>query len=159
MKTLYLIRHAQAQDALPRQPDRDRPLTPRGERDAALMGQRLATRGARPDALLVSPAARTLATAGQLAQALGLASTHLNVDERLYGASSEQVLTVIGEQDAALASLMVVGHNPGIIELAQLFDETVVRLRPGAVVELAFQLHDWAGLGSAEAMQAHHHAP
>lgn len=159
MKTLYLIRHAQAQDALPRQADRDRALTVRGERDAALMGQRLAVRGARPHALLVSPAARTLATAGQLAHALGLTAAQVIVDERLYGASAEQMLGVVGEQAATLTSLMVVSHNPGITELAQLFDESVAHLRPCAVVTLGFRLDEWAGLAVAEAVHTHHDAP
>jgi phosphohistidine phosphatase len=159
MKTLYLVRHAHAQDALPRQPDRDRSLSPRGERDAALMGQRLAVRGARPHVLLVSPAARTLATAGLLAHALGLPAARIAADERLYGASAEQMLAVVGEQAATVATLMLVSHNPGITELAQFFDEQVTHLRPGAVVELAFRLDEWAGLGMAEAQHTHHDSP
>lgn len=160
MKTLHLVRHAQAHDPRPQQLDRDRPLTPRGERDALMMGQRLAARSAaRPDALLVSPATRTLATAGHLAQALGLGVAHVTVDERLYGASADVMLEVIGEQGAHVASLMLVSHNPGITELARQFHDQLLHMQPGAVVQLEFEVDAWGGLGAAVPLNSAVHVP
>ena len=63
MKTLWLVRHAKSSWDDPMLVDFDRPLNPRGRRDAPRMGQRLARRHEYPDLMLSSPANRALTTA------------------------------------------------------------------------------------------------
>src|SRR6184192_1474294 len=63
MKTLFLIRHAKSSWDDTALPDKDRPLSDRGRRDAPKMGKRLAKRDVKPDLILSSPARRALTTA------------------------------------------------------------------------------------------------
>jgi phosphohistidine phosphatase len=63
-------------------PDRERPLEPRGERDAAKMSRRWSQRHAKPDLIMSSPAARALATATVVAKGLDYKTKNIAVDDR-----------------------------------------------------------------------------
>lgn len=147
MKTLYLIRHAHAEPEGPQLADRDRPLSLRGQRDAAAMGLRLAAAGRVPERLLCSPALRTRQTAQALTEALGLAPGALVVDEGLYASSPEELLAAAGKTDADLDSVAVVGHNPECSELLARFAPGAPGMPPGAVAVLEFDLPTWNDLG------------
>src|SRR5918994_6226511 len=112
MKTLLLIRHAKSSWEHSGVSDHDRPLNERGLRDAPLMGRRLAERGVVPDVILSSTALRARATAKLLADALGSGAAHIVTDERLYAASADEVLEVVGELGSEVSCAAVVGHNP-----------------------------------------------
>lgn len=123
MKRLILLRHAKAvaKDAAD---DFSRVLAPRGRADMTAIAAYLAGQAdRRPDLALVSPAARTRET-WALAQAkIGAIATAF--EDEIYEASPEQLLDVVREADGILAdgpteTLILVGHNPGISELAQL---------------------------------------
>jgi phosphohistidine phosphatase SixA len=90
MNTLYLVRHAKSSWATAAQADRDRPLNERGLHDAALISQRLAERGVKPDVMLTSPATRAHTTARHIAKALGVKGKHIVEVERLYDATADQ---------------------------------------------------------------------
>ena len=106
MKTLTLVRHAKSSWGDPALADRDRPLNERGLRDVATMGKRLAQRGVKPDALLASPATRTLTTAEHLAKALGLRHKDIVVNDRLYAASASELLGVIASESDRLGTIV-----------------------------------------------------
>ena len=112
MKTLYLVRHAKSSWDNANQSDHDRPLNQRGERDAPRMGKRLRKRGDRPEVIISSSAVRALTTASILATALDYATSDISIDERLYGAEPEDVLSIIGSLDDGIHCAMLVGHNP-----------------------------------------------
>lgn len=118
-RALWLLRHAKAVDVVPGGADHDRGLTPRGRRDAAALGARLASLELGgldlPAAVLCSTASRTTETAAGVAGGLGV-----DVDRRrsLYYADPEGVLDEIRTVDDAVTSLMVVGHNPATHVLA-----------------------------------------
>jgi phosphohistidine phosphatase len=151
MKTLFLVRHAKASPADAAMGDRDRPLSERGLRDVAAMGQRLAQRGVKPDVLLTSPAARALSTAEHLAQALGIRRKDLVVIERLYNASPGDLLGVIQGLGDEHGRVMLVGHNPGLSELANRFASEITDLPTCAIAEFTFAAAaTWAGIGAAE---------
>jgi phosphohistidine phosphatase len=81
MKTLLLVRHAKWSWKDMRLPDQDRPLTARGERDAATMSQRLSQRRVDADLIICSPAVRALATARIIAKGLGYRRERIAVDD------------------------------------------------------------------------------
>ena len=115
MRRLILFRHAKTEARPPGREDIDRVLVPRGRADAALIGGVLARAGLSPDLVLVSPAARAKETWACAAPAFPNART----EERdgLYNATPEEVEAELGA--AALAdTVMVVGHNPSLQELA-----------------------------------------
>ena len=71
MKTLFLVRHAKSSWENPGLSDEERPLNPRGERDAPRMGKRLAAREVKPDILISSPALRAHSTSIKIAAEIG----------------------------------------------------------------------------------------
>jgi phosphohistidine phosphatase len=146
MKTLYLIRHAKASRDDPSLDDRDRPLAERGQRDAPKMGRRLAKRGAKPDLVLSSPAARALTTAQLVVDELGYKRDRIVVDERIYAAQPEALLDIIAGLDDGLSSVMMFGHNPEFSELAQSFTDEIGDMPTCGAAELIFGVAHWTEL-------------
>jgi phosphohistidine phosphatase len=116
---LLLLRHAKAEKAAPGMSDRERSLEPRGVADAAKIGAYLTRHGLAPDRALVSPARRTRETWEGLAAAAAL-RLPAAFDERLYNAGADTVIAVIRDAGAGAATLMVIGHNPGLHDAARL---------------------------------------
>jgi phosphohistidine phosphatase len=113
---LYLLRHAKSSWADPSLADRERPLAPRGRRDAKRIAKHLRGLGCSPELVLCSPAARTRETLEVVGPAL--AASTVVLEEDLYGASSDQLLARLRRVPDAVASVMLVGHNPGLHQLA-----------------------------------------
>lgn len=112
MLRLILFRHAKsAWPAGVR--DRERPLAERGRLAAPLMGTYIADHDLVPDLALVSPAKRTEQT-WRLAAADWKRPPRVAVEPDIYEAPVERLLAVVKRQDAGAASLMLVGHNPGM---------------------------------------------
>jgi phosphohistidine phosphatase len=115
---LILLRHSKADKAEPGTSDHARPLNERGQADAPKIGAYLARHRLVPDRALVSTARRTRETWDGVASALSAASA-VDFSERLYNASADAILALIKETGRS-ATLMVVGHNPGIHDAARL---------------------------------------
>jgi len=116
MRRLMLLRHAKTERAEPGQRDRDRKLMKRGRADAPVIGAFMAHHGLIPDLALVSPATRAQETWTLVAAAFAKAPRMVS-DERIYNASAEKLVGLIGETRKAHA-LLVVGHNPSLHEVA-----------------------------------------
>jgi phosphohistidine phosphatase len=112
MKTLYLVRHAKSSWDHANLSDHDRPLNHRGERDAPRMGKRLRKRKDRPEVIISSSAVRAQTTAAILATAIDYPASDIFIDERLYGAEPNDVISIIGDLDDGIHCAMLVGHNP-----------------------------------------------
>jgi phosphohistidine phosphatase len=120
-RKLVLFRHAKS--AWPDVPDHDRPLAGRGRRDAPVMGRWLRTNGHAPDEVLCSTARRARET-WQLAQdGLG-GHPRVSFERRVYQASAEQLLDLARAIPAAVRTLLIVGHDPAIQELALMLGRT-----------------------------------
>lgn len=161
MKRLLLLRHAKAVPAEGAAADIARPLAERGLRDARRVAERLRQQPA-PRAILASPATRTLQTAEVVREVLGLPRDSLVVERSLYLAEPAELLAAIAAQDAGLESLLVVGHNPGLTELAgrllPSFD--VDDLPTCAVVGLDYPVEtEWQSLETAVARLAYYDFP
>ncbi|HWA63821.1 MAG TPA: histidine phosphatase family protein [Caulobacteraceae bacterium] len=116
MRRLILFRHAKAEPRAAGQDDIDRPLAPRGREDAALIASVLAREGLKPDLALVSSSKRTLET-WQCCEGTfpGAAVEPL---EALYNATAEEVLAEAEAHGGKADTVLVIGHNPGLHELA-----------------------------------------
>lgn len=117
MRRLLLLRHAKAERQRPGQDDRERVLKERGRADASRLGAYILRHGFVPDRALVSPSARTRETW----------SCATNADESfpaaieagsLYDANETTLLDIVQETPDSIETLMVVGHNPGLHDLA-----------------------------------------
>jgi phosphohistidine phosphatase len=150
MKTLYLLRHAKSSWDDSSLPDRKRPLEARGERDAERMSKRWSHLAKKPDLIVSSPAERAFATAKVFAAALGYEIERVGVDDRLHGAGVGVLITIVEALDDKLKRVMLVGHNPGLAELAHRFDDGISQMPTCALAELRFDLESWAGIGQAK---------
>ena len=116
MRRLILMRHGKAETATG-QGDHARPRSARGRLEAAEAGRRLAALAA-PALALVSDSARTRQTFEGAAPAFAPALPH-RVTHALYGATAEAILAEVRVTPADVASLLVIGHNPGTSDLAR----------------------------------------
>lgn len=154
MKTLLLVRHAKSSWGDAGLPDFQRPLSERGQHDAPMMGERLARRGAQPERWLTSPAVRARMTAEILGGMLGRARADIDVDGRLYGATLNTLLDVTHTLDDKLQVAMLVGHNPGLSELAHRLSAPITHLPTCAVAEFTFEVDSWSRIGQVAPVQA-----
>ncbi|MBW5484200.1 SixA phosphatase family protein [Streptomyces bambusae] len=122
MPDLVILRHAKSAWP-PGVPDRDRPLGPRGLRDAPAAGRLLAQSGPLPDLVLCSPARRTRETWELAARELP-AEPPVRFEPRLYAADAEDILDTVREVPAGVGTLLLVGHNPGLQDLVLLLAGT-----------------------------------
>ncbi|ARF59268.1 SixA phosphatase family protein [Streptomyces gilvosporeus] len=128
---LVVLRHAKS--AWPDAEDRDRPLAPRGRRDAPAAGRRLADAGCLPDAVVCSPSRRTRETWELVAEQFA-AAPPVTFDDRVYGASAARLLDVVRETPAGVRTLLLIGHQPGVQDLVLSLagggdDEALARVR------------------------------
>jgi phosphohistidine phosphatase len=115
---LMLFRHAKAEKGRPGMRDRDRPLDTRGLKDAPRMGVYMARHGLIPELALVSPALRTRETWDGLASALP--ALPVTFEDNLYETGADDILAAIKAVETPVSALLVVGHNPGLHEIARL---------------------------------------
>lgn len=115
LRRLVVLRHAKSAwpDGVA---DHERPLAPRGRRDAPAAGRRLREAGCVPDLVVCSTAGRTRQTWDLVSDELG-ATTPVTHDARLYRASAGELLGVVRDIPARVRTLMLVGHNPGVQDL------------------------------------------
>ena len=118
MHQLLLLRHAKSSWDDTKLADRDRPLTERGRRAAAAMRQAMHELGLAPDLVLVSPARRTLQTLDALEPWDD--TPLLEQLEGLYLANAAQLMGTLHDVAETVRSVLLIGHNPGMHELAQL---------------------------------------
>jgi phosphohistidine phosphatase len=134
MRVLYLLRHAKSDWGDSGARDFDRPLAPRGRRDAPAMAAYMATHAYRPDRVLCSPAARTRETWALLRPVLG-PDIPVDYDRELYLGSRDRLLQCLRTRGGAAKSLLLIGHNPGLEELASALAATGDRLALAAMRE------------------------
>jgi phosphohistidine phosphatase len=135
---LYLVRHAIAEDRGPKWPDDSlRPLTAEGIRKWRRQAAGLVAIEARPDVILTSPFERARQTADYLAGAWPKHPKVVELDELKAGVRPRDVLKAL-EPFAKHASLALVGHEPGLGELAALLVgfRTAQEFRKGGVARI-----------------------
>jgi phosphohistidine phosphatase len=114
-RRLVLLRHAKSAwpDGVP---DHDRPLASRGRRDAPAAGRWLRKSGLVPDRVLCSTAQRARET-WQLAEEKLDAHPQTVFEQRVYGATSAELLDLARHAPAGVGTLLIVGHDPAMREL------------------------------------------
>jgi phosphohistidine phosphatase len=123
MRRLMLLRHAKTEHAAPSGHDQDRRLDERGRLDAAAIGTWIGRHPPLPDAVLVSTAVRARQTweiaRDAMKNAVRVHQPRVELLDELYGAEPTQLLRLIRLAEVTNpARLMLIGHNPGMHELA-----------------------------------------
>jgi phosphohistidine phosphatase len=165
LRQLILMRHAKSSWDDPRLSDHARPLNPRGRSAAAAMRAALRDMGVAPDLVLVSSARRTLQTLEVLEP---WDDTPLvEPMDALYLAAPEQILTILHNVTETVRSILILGHNPGLHDLAMLLagpGDSLMRRRlgegfpSGAMAEFSVT-GAWAALGESPARLTRFLAP
>jgi phosphohistidine phosphatase len=132
MKKLLLIRHAKATHETGYK-DFERPLTPSGLQDAAIM--------------ISSPALRTISTAHVFTQHLAVP----NAEEikSIYDADVDDLVEVVNDLDDASDFTALVGHNPGISQLLHYLTDQIEEMATCAVALIEFNVTSWSNIASA----------
>jgi len=145
MKTLLLLRHAKSDWGDDSLPDFDRPLAPRGKRDAPRMGKALRKRGVMPELIISSPAARAKTTIEDFMKAAHLDLT-VKFAESIYGAPSSELMKVIRSLPDEISRALMVGHNPGFEDLLNRLTGKRERMPTAALARIEFQIDQWADI-------------
>jgi phosphohistidine phosphatase len=116
-RRLILFRHAKSSWDDASLPDEERPLAPRGRRALALVDQHLRTNDPNIDLVLCSPARRTRETWDGIRDAVRPAP-EVRFVPRVYEASADDLLDLLRHIDRTHSSVLLIGHNPGMEELA-----------------------------------------
>ncbi len=159
MKTLLLLRHAKSSWDDPSLEDFDRPLAPRGEKAAPLMARYLRKMGLRPDLVLCSPALRARQTWSLVARSL---DSKIEVKDMrgLYLSSPGRLLDAVRRAPNAASCVMLVGHNPGMENLAMALAgpssdppalaKLHAKFPTAALAEIEFEVAAWTNLARGE---------
>lgn len=165
MRTLNLLRHAKSSWDDPTLPDRERPLAPRGRRDAKRIAKHLVRLGIEPELVLCSSAERTRETLELLRPALG-GDPSVMVEDELYAASAAELLERVRLVPESTASVMLIGHNPGMQQLAVALASAGAELErlkakfpTAALATLTLEGRAWSGLRYADAVLAGYVVP
>lgn len=150
MRTLLLLRHAKSSWGDASLPDIARPLNERGRRAAPLIGGEMRRRGTMPDLVLSSPATRTRETL-ELVRITAKLDSPVRFDERIYEASVDDLLRVIADAEDEHASILVVGHNPGLENLLTHFTSEVHPMPTAALAALTLDVASWSDVQNTTA--------
>ena len=158
MKTLLIVRHGEAARG---DNDRDRALTPAGQLESAELGRRLKRRSLIPQLALCSPARRAKETWREISATLGQ-TVQKRVVESLYPGEPAAIMAAVAETPAAVSTLMIVGHNPGLQTVvgalsttgeAQAMALLAGGLSTGSCAEIIFQADRWDALDDGALMR------
>jgi phosphohistidine phosphatase len=145
-KRLVLLRHAKSSWKDADLADHDRPLNSRGRQAAVAVGRYLHQQGISPTLVLCSSATRTRQTLELLELDRG---PELSVEDELYGASAADLLLRVQRITAGVTSALLIGHNPGVQDLAATLtgdDERLASFPTAALADLRVPVTRWADL-------------
>ncbi len=152
MRRLLLMRHAKSSWDDPALPDHDRPLAPRGLRDAPRMGRWMRHEGFLPDRILCSPATRAMQTCEAVRTELPCQSEPVMLPQLYEFGRIRPLLDAIASHGGEARTLLVIGHNEALHELAQHLAasgpkdemrELHRKFPTAAIVVLEFNDEDW----------------
>ncbi len=144
MINLYLIRHGKSDWDADYGKDYDRPLNRRGTRDAGKIGTYLKRASVNPDRILCSSAVRTRQTLELMKEEAGWRSEVI-IDESLYLADPDYVMTLIASQPSEVRTLVVIGHQPFTGQVASRFlDGRHLEVPTACVIGMEFDAERWS---------------
>jgi len=143
MKSIIIIRHADASYDTNVPTDFDRPLTNQGLLDAKVMGQALADKKPNINLILASSANRAITTARIIAEQVEYDKI-IEEKKRIYNASSREILDIISKLNNEINSIIVCGHNPGLHMLTeQLSNQHFNQFPTCAIAKIPLNITSW----------------
>lgn len=146
-KIILIIRHAKAEEGYFGKRDFDRDLTKKGIKQAKFVGKLFRDRKIHPQKMLVSPATRTKNTAKIIAEKIAYPEENIIFEAGIYDASTSTLLDIIQKTDKETEMLCMVGHNPGVSNLADyLCGLDLEPLSTGSAVCISLTSDQWTGV-------------
>ena len=142
---LFVLRHAKSSWADEYTDDWERPLTSRGERDAAHVGRLLRSRALVPDLIVSSDAVRAESTARRVADEASYGNKVV-LSSRLYHAKPDAIVEVLKDAPDTARRVMVVAHNPGLEDLVTQLTGEQLDLPTAALVHIELPIERWSDL-------------
>ncbi|MBN1284040.1 MAG: histidine phosphatase family protein [Anaerolineae bacterium] len=141
MKMLLVLRHAKSEreDSI----DHDRPLAPRGKRDAPRIGRRINEMDLNPHLVVSSDARRARQTARLAAEAFCYDPEDIVFTDRLYSTNIQEHLDVIRNLPDDCDVVMLVGHNPTFEDLVEVLTEEMVALKTAVLAHIILDIESW----------------
>jgi len=156
-RTVILLRHGKSSWSDSTLADIDRPLAPRGERASRKLAKYIRRRRIRTALVLCSPALRTRQTLEAIAASLGKRCV-VEVVPQLYAASEQELLGRLQALPEPVSSVMLIGHNPGLQDLALVLasrgaslPQLEERFPTGALATLVVRGTRWGALSPGKA--------
>lgn len=150
MKELLLVRHAKSSWSNPSQDDFDRPLNERGQKDAAMMAQRMIQRGVAINGIISSTALRAITTARYFAHENKIPENSIICHDFLYHAPPERFIKAILQIPDSITTAAVFAHNPGITDFVnQLTDARIDDMPTCAVFAIKIDTASWKEFSKA----------
>jgi phosphohistidine phosphatase len=155
MKTLTLLRHAKAAVDDPVARDFDRTLNQRGRLACRAIGKAMRSEGLMFDSVIASPAVRVTETVSGVVDGYGR-ELRPDYDLRIYLASVSALLEIVQHADDASERLLIVGHNPGLENLALVLThddgnglrgEIAIKYPTAALTEIHLPVERWSEVG------------
>jgi phosphohistidine phosphatase len=142
-KSLFLLRHAKAVTGGILISDKDRALSEKGVKDVTKLAHKLSKKELSFDQILMSPSVRTITTGQIISNGLRISHSHLVVNDSLYGADIKELLKSISLVSKKIDGLMIIGHNPGLMELASFIAGEPIFMSTCALIKFSFNFKNW----------------
>lgn len=152
MKELILIRHAKSDWSNPNLTDFDRPLNKRGIKNAPLMAKKLKTLlNENPNLIISSPSLRTKQTLEYFLKEFDYKG-EIVFEDKIYETSYLELLEVIKNVDDTKNKIFVIGHNPALNDLLDVFiDDFNLNIPTSAILKLDFDTSSWKSISKNNA--------
>ena len=154
MKTVYIVRHGKAVPASANIADADRLLTDTGVARTCKIAEYMNESKPVIDQIIASPAERAYDTALIIADKLGISVKKVIANEKLFSGDDTDALDLMEDLDDSISSVMIVGHNPIITQVANRFASPKLESLPTTgVVSVHLDTDKWVDLKKAKVIQ------
>lgn len=146
-RELFILRHAKSSWSEVDKSDKDRALKPKGIKDIAHLAKTVKETVKNLDLIITSPANRAIHTSILFAEGIGYPLDKIVINKKVYDADEATIHSLISNQSADIASVMIVGHNPTLSYFVNSFlPEPIFELPTSGFVCLYFDTPDWASI-------------
>lgn len=161
MKTLSILRHAKSSWEFTELDDYERPLLNKGVKRTLRICKVLVDAKYFPDLILSSPAKRAAETASVVIEKLSVPLAQLQLSEQLYPGNEESILKEISQVKENIKHLMVVGHNPGLTDLAFSLtkNDKFDWIPTSGLVQIEFKCSKWSDIDFSNAKLKNYYVP
>jgi len=149
-KTLHIVRHGKALQEFVQIQDDDRPLIVKGIHNNIVVAKKFVAKHPVPDLIISSYAARALQTAHIFARVMHYPHEKIKANEELYLHGDKEIYNILENLPDEIESVMIVGHNPDLTDVANRFSARIGEISTSGVVTVRFETSRWSDFHEAK---------